>query len=64
MSKKLKFYKSPTRKTGTLHEDLYTFMTICHPFLLGMSNILDKVAQNIKTLILCAITFFQKSPCL
>jgi hypothetical protein len=64
LSEALKFYKSLTRITGTLHEDLCTVMTICRPILLGMRNILDKVAQNIKTLILCAINFFQKSQCL
>jgi len=50
--------------TGTLHGELCTFITIYCPILLGMRNILDKGAQKIKTLILCAITFFQKSPCL
>ena len=53
---------SLTRITGTLHEDLCTFMTICRPFPFGMRNILNKVAQNIKAHILCQATFFQKSP--
>ena len=61
--KKMKFFLySLTRITGTLHEDLCTFMTICRPFPFGMRNILNKVAQNIKAHILCQATFFQKSP--
>jgi hypothetical protein len=35
-----------------------TFMIISHGFLLRMRNISDKFVENIKTHILCSITFF------
>ena len=35
------FY-DPTRITGTLHEDVFTFMTIPRKILLRMRNVLDK----------------------
>jgi len=31
---------------GTLHEDLCTFMIICHSFLLRMRNVADKSREN------------------
>jgi len=41
---------------GTLHEDQYTFLIICHSVLLRMRNISDKFVENIKTHILCSIS--------
>jgi hypothetical protein len=34
--------------TGTLHEDLYTFMVIYRYMLLRMRNVSDKVEEKIK----------------
>ena len=39
---KLKFHCNVTRLTGTLHEDLYTFLIISRLFLLRMRNVSDK----------------------
>jgi hypothetical protein len=49
---------------GTLHEDVFTFMTISRWILLRVRNVLDKVIENIKTHILYSITFYQQSCCL
>ena len=46
---KFKFYLNLTKITGTLHEDLRTFMSIARSFLLRMRNVSDKscrVNQN------------------
>ena len=32
--------------TGTLHEDLVTFLITSHPVLLGMRNVLDKSCRE------------------
>jgi hypothetical protein len=45
------------RRTGTLHEDQYTFMNISHPILLRMRNISDKFVEKIKTHILLSVAF-------
>jgi hypothetical protein len=43
-----------TRITGTLHEDLYTFMKISYWILLRMRNVSDKFVEKIKTHITCS----------
>ena len=43
---------------GTLHQDRCTFLIISRSFLLRMRNVSYKVVKEIKTLILCSITFF------
>jgi hypothetical protein len=39
-------------------EDQYTFSIICHSILLRMRNVSDKFLEQIKTHILCSLTFF------
>jgi len=46
--------------TGTLHEDLCTFLIIFRLFDLRMRNIWDKDVEEITTNILCSVTFFPK----
>jgi hypothetical protein len=41
MSRKSKFHQNPTRITGTIHEDVFTFMKISRSILLRMRNVLD-----------------------
>jgi hypothetical protein len=49
-----------TRITGTLHEELGTFMILFRWILLTMRNLSDKIASKIKTHILCSMTLFRK----
>jgi len=42
-----------------LHDDKYTFLIISRSILLRIKNVSDKVVENIKTRILCSITFFK-----
>ena len=58
--RKLKCHYNLTSKTVTLREDLYTFMTISCRILLRVRKFWDKVVENIKTIILCTITFFPR----
>ena len=53
-----------TRIAGTLHEDQYTFLVISRSFRLRMRNSSDKVAEYVKTHILCVqfIFSFQNRP--
>jgi hypothetical protein len=44
--------------TGTLHEDQYTFLIISHLILLQMKNVSDKIVGEIKSCILCPVSFF------
>ena len=48
VSRKFEFHFNLTRLTGTLPEDLHTFMIISGSILLRMRNVLDKVAEKIK----------------
>jgi len=51
--------------TGTLHQELCTFMTKSRLVLLDMGNVSDKRCRENKTHILCSVTFFfRKSRCL
>jgi len=43
--RKFNFYKNLTRITGTLHEDLSTFMIITHSFIL-MRNFSNRVCRE------------------
>ena len=61
LSRKFNFHWNLWRKTGTLHEDLCTFMVIYRWIILRMRNVSDKVVEKIETHILCSITFFRKS---
>jgi len=59
LSRKLESDSNPTRITGTLREDVSTFMRIFRWILLIMRNISDKICgenQNI-----CSVTFSPKS---
>jgi hypothetical protein len=51
---------SKTDISGTLKEDQYnlTFFIISHSVLLRMRNVSEKVAEKIKTHVLCPVTFF------
>ena len=40
--RKFKFDQSLTRIIGNLHEDVCTFMTVCHFIVLGMRNVADR----------------------
>jgi hypothetical protein len=61
LSGKFKFNYNVVIITGTLHEDLCTFMTACRWILLRMRNGLDKVVMKIKTHILSSIIFFPEN---
>jgi hypothetical protein len=61
VSRKLRCHQNPTRLTGTLHEDISTFMTICRWILFKMINVLDRVVEIIRWHILCRVTFSRKS---
>jgi hypothetical protein len=50
-----------TRITGTLQEDLCTFIIISLLILLTMRNVSDKSVDKIKTRILCSVMFFPKT---
>jgi len=53
-----RFHYNLTRKTGTLHEDRYTFLIISRSVLLRIRNVSDKVAEKITIHVLCSVTFF------
>jgi hypothetical protein len=55
--RKFKFHYNLTRIMGNLHENLFTFMVKSRPILLRMRNVSDKVAEKIKTQILCSKLF-------
>jgi hypothetical protein len=59
LSKKFKFFKIMTRKAGTLHKDLYTFVIISRSLLLKMRNVSDKFVEEINTHILCSLIFLE-----
>jgi hypothetical protein len=46
LSRKFKFLCNPTRITGTLHEDVFTFMTMSRYILLRMRNVSDKICRE------------------
>jgi hypothetical protein len=46
VSRKFNFYKNLTRITGTLHEDLSTFMIISRLFLLLMRNVSARICRE------------------
>ena len=54
------FLDNLTRITSTLHEDLYTFLIVSRWVLLRMKNGTIRSCKEIKTHILCSITFFRK----
>jgi len=48
------------KKAGTLHEDQYTFLIICHSFLLRIRNVSDKSCrENQNTHFICSNLFFK-----
>jgi hypothetical protein len=59
LSKKFKFHLNLISITGTLREDLYTFLM--SQFFLEWVIFQTKSLEKIKTHILCPITFFRKS---
>ena len=50
--------KSEGKKTGTLHEDQYTFLIILRSFLLRKKMFQTKVVEEIKTHIAYLVTVF------
>ena len=46
LSRKFKFHYNPTRITGILHEDVFTFMTICRWVILIMRSISNKTCRE------------------
>jgi hypothetical protein len=61
---KFKIHYNLTRITGTLHEDLCTFLIIFLSFLLTRRNFVNKFVEKIKTRILCSISScFRKLCC-
>ena len=49
LSRKFKFHYNRTRITGTLHEDLCTFVIKSCSVLLGMRNVSEKVCRKFET---------------
>jgi hypothetical protein len=49
LPRRFKFYHNSTKITGTLHEDVFTFMTISCYILLIMRNVLNKLWENQNT---------------
>jgi hypothetical protein len=60
LSRRCKFRLNLTRITGTLHEDLCTFMVISRLNLYRIGNFTDISVENTKTHILYSITFPRK----
>jgi hypothetical protein len=60
LSRKFKFHYNQTKVRGTLHQDVFTFMTVFR-WILRMRNVLDKSCRESKTHILCSVTFSRKS---
>jgi len=64
LSRKFKFHWSPTRITGTLHEDLSTFMIISRSVILRMRNVSDKSCrENQNTHFVFSNFFFFRKSC-
>jgi hypothetical protein len=61
LSRKFNFHSNLTKITDTLHEYQHTFLITSHSILLRMRNVSDKIVEEIKTQILCSITFLRKS---
>jgi hypothetical protein len=61
MLRKLNFYWPLTRITGTLHEDLCTFIVISRSILLSMRNLSDKICRENQNTRFMFKNFFRKS---
>ena len=61
LSRKFKFHFNPTRITGALHEEVFTFMTISRQILLRIRNVSYKSCRENQIHILWSITVFRKS---
>ena len=59
LRRKFKFYENLTRIAGTLHYGQYTFSPYLAQFSLEW-QILKKNVEEIKTRILCSVTFFER----
>jgi hypothetical protein len=46
MSRKLMYYENLTRKTGSLHEDQYTFFIISRSVLPSVRNVSDTICRE------------------
>ena len=60
-SLKFKFHYNRTRITGTLYAGQYTFLSYLAQLFLEWEMFQTKVVEDIKTHILCSVTFSQKS---
>jgi len=58
--RKFKFHENRATTTGTLHTDQHSSV-ISRSVLLRMKKVSDKFVVDIKTHILCSITFFKKN---
>ena len=58
---KIQFSLKSDNNNGTLHEDLCTFMIISRWIIFRMRNVSCKTLEEIKTHILCSVTFVFKS---
>jgi len=58
---KIQFHENPTRITGALREDQYTFFIISRSVFLEREMFETKFVEKIKTRILCSTIFFRKS---
>ena len=58
LPRKFYFYWILSRMTGTLHEETHTFIITSRWIIFRMRNVSAKVAEKVKTYILCSVTFF------
>jgi hypothetical protein len=56
---KIKFYQSLPGMTGTVHEDLYTFLIISRSVILRIRNISEKNVKKIQTFFVLDNFFFE-----
>ena len=58
LSRQFKFHSNLTRITGTVHEDLYTFLIKFRSILHRVKNVSDKCCREHQNTYLYSITFF------
>ena len=61
LSRKFKFHYNLTSKTGTLHEDQYTFLITFRSVLFRQKNVSHRDCRENQNTHFCSITFFRKS---
>jgi len=58
LPRKFMLHLNRRRIAGTFHEDCQTYLIVSRSLFLRMKNVSDKFVEEIKTHILCPITFF------